>query len=67
MYDRGLSSELDIVDFEYCRACLRSSEELDVKGYRMGLVLLCERGVEVCGNDFKYASSDVSAIWYYVV
>ena len=62
MDDRGLSSELDIMNFEYRRACLRPSEELDVEGYGMRLVLLRERGTKVCGNDFENASSDVSTI-----
>jgi hypothetical protein len=45
--DRCLTAQLDIPHGEERRACLCAAEELQVEGYRMGLVLLREGAFEV--------------------
>jgi hypothetical protein len=62
MYDRGLATELDIVDLECSRSSLCSSKEFNMERNCMRLVLLCELCAEVRSDDLKYTSCYVAAI-----
>ena len=67
MYDRGLATELDIVDLECSRSSLCSSKKFDMERNCMGLILFCELGAEVCSYDLEYASCYVAAIGNYTL
>jgi hypothetical protein len=62
MYDRGLPTKFDIFDLEERWPGLCSSQELQVKGYRMRLILFRKRSAKMRGNNLENTSSDVSAI-----
>jgi hypothetical protein len=47
MNNGGLSPQLDVFDFECAESILCSSEEFEMQGDRVWLVLLCECGGEM--------------------